>query len=174
MCIRDSLHPFGVKVIDQLMQVPHRNRVERKLLCREAGRGQEREWNLHSPIGVVGKGSWMSEGLQYQLRVDPVSYTHLDVYKRQVYVMFSPMYQAKWDAQREELLDWESKATSGFAPGELEVIDLPEQVKKPLQANRNNFPDYTHLAPSASETVSESLAAILGDKTKPDRAIEAH
>jgi hypothetical protein len=56
----------------------------------------------------------------------------------------------------------------------LEVIDLPEQVKKPLQANRENFPDYTHLTPAGNDTIMESLAAILGDESKPDRALEAH
>jgi hypothetical protein len=99
---------------------------------------------------------------------------HLHAKGVKVYVLFSPMYQGKWDAQREEILDWQSRVTSGFAPGELEVIDLPEQVKKPLQANRENFPDYTHLTPRANDTVMESLAAILGDETKPDRATEAH
>jgi hypothetical protein len=99
---------------------------------------------------------------------------HLHAKGVKVYVLFCPMYQGKWDAQREEILDWQSKVTSGFAPGELEVIDLPEQVKKPLQADRQNFPDYTHLTPAANDIVMKSLAVILGDETKPDHAIKAH
>jgi hypothetical protein len=119
--------------------------------------------------------------MQVELAIDPIATRDLhglvdDLNAKgvKVYVIFSPMYRPKWDAQREELSDWQSKVMSGFAPGELEVIDLPEQVKKPLQANRENFPDYTHLSPSASDTVMESLGTILGDETKPDSAIEAH
>jgi hypothetical protein len=119
--------------------------------------------------------------MQVELAIDPIATRDLhelvdDLNAKgvKVYVIFSPMYQPKWDAQREELSDWQSKVMSGFAPGELEIIDLPEQVKKPLQANRENFPDYTHLSPSASDTVMESLGTILGDETKPDSAIEAH
>jgi hypothetical protein len=94
---------------------------------------------------------------------------HLHAKGVKVYVTFAPMYQAKWDAQREELLDWQAKVTSGFAPGELEVIDLPEQVKKPLQAKRENFPDYVHLTPAGNDTVMESLASILGNEAVASR-----
>jgi hypothetical protein len=118
---------------------------------------------------------------QEELTLDPIAMRdlhqlvdHLHAKGVKVYVIFSPMYQAKWEAQRQELLDWESKATSGFAPGELEVIDLPEQMLKPLQSHRENFPDYTHLTPPASDTFVESLATVLSGKTKPDHAIEVH
>jgi hypothetical protein len=123
---------------------------------------------MHIPLSFQPPTRFTAE----ELTLDPIAMRdlhelvdHFHAKGVKVYVIFSPMYQAKWEAQREELLAWESKATSGFAPGELEVIDVPEQVKKPLQANRQNFPDYTHLAPAASDTFIESLATVLGDKS---------
>jgi hypothetical protein len=53
-----------------------------------------------------------------ELALDPIAtrdlhelVDHLHAKGVRVYLMFSPMYQAKWEAQRAELLDWESKAT---------------------------------------------------------------
>jgi hypothetical protein len=110
-----------------------------------------------------------------QLFIDPVEVrdmtaliTHLHSKGVKVYVMFAPMYQAKWDAQREELLAWQSKVTADLTPGESELIELPDDVKNTLQSNRTNFPDYTHLSPSGSDTFAKAIDGIIADKNKTE------
>jgi hypothetical protein len=110
-----------------------------------------------------------------QLFIDPVEVrdlaaliTHLHSKGVKVYVMFAPMYQAKWDAQHEELLAWQSKVTADLPPGESELIELPEHVKNTLQSNRANFPDYTHLSPSGSDMLAEAIDGIIADRNKTE------
>jgi hypothetical protein len=110
-----------------------------------------------------------------QLLIDPIAVrdlsqliAHLHSKGVTVYLMFAPMYQAKWDAQREELLEWQSKVTAGLPPGQSELIELPEHVKNTLQSNRANFPDYTHLSPSGSDTLAEAIDGIIADKNKTE------
>ncbi len=66
-----------------------------------------------------------------------------------VYVMFSPVYQPRWDLHERQLREWQSKVLAGFSPEDV-VIRLPTDIEKVLQEKRENFPDYEHLSSAAS------------------------
>ena len=81
-----------------------------------------------------------------------------------VYVLFfGPMYQPKWDAQKDLLVAWQSKIQAYLSHDDT-VITIPDGLLKRLQARRENFPDYVHMTASTRESVMKAIEQSIDGK----------
>ncbi|MBB6142258.1 hypothetical protein HNQ77_000196 [Silvibacterium bohemicum] len=74
-----------------------------------------------------------------------------------VYIVFPPMYEPKWDGQRQQLLQWRSAVMAGLTPDD-EVVQIPPALRESIQTGPGNFPDFVHLSNTASATVMDAIA----------------
>jgi hypothetical protein len=75
-----------------------------------------------------------------------------------VYGVYAPLYAQRWDSEGAVLLSWQTRTQKLFSPEDV-LINLNDGQLAALEANRQNFPDYFHLATEAAAEVSAKLIA---------------
>jgi hypothetical protein len=103
--------------------------------------------------------------IKVELEGDPVAVKELkdvlaDLHAHgvKVYGVFAPLYAPYWQTQGDQLHGWEARMTALFSPQD-SMIDLNDGQLAAVQLNRDNYPDYVHLSPSAASVVVTNLVA---------------